>query len=91
MASMTTIEPGWYPDPADPATQRYWDGGAWTEIWDIATRQANGNLYWLMVEFAAPVTAAEFLFSTKVGYGFDGYGNIDVAVLIEIPRGDMSR
>jgi uncharacterized RDD family membrane protein YckC len=29
MASMTTIEPGWYPDPADPATQRYWDGDAW--------------------------------------------------------------
>lgn len=29
MASMTTIEPGWYPDPADPTTQRYWDGGAW--------------------------------------------------------------
>jgi uncharacterized RDD family membrane protein YckC len=29
MASMTTIEPGWYPDPADPATQRYWDGEAW--------------------------------------------------------------
>lgn len=26
---MTTIEPGWYQDPADPATQRYWDGSAW--------------------------------------------------------------
>ncbi|THV28009.1 RDD family protein [Glycomyces paridis] len=26
---MSTIAPGWYPDPADPATQRYWDGGAW--------------------------------------------------------------
>ena len=26
---MTTIEPGWYEDPADPATQRYWDGSAW--------------------------------------------------------------
>ncbi|GAB3648248.1 RDD family protein [Glycomyces tarimensis] len=26
---MTTIEPGWYRDPADPATQRYWDGAAW--------------------------------------------------------------
>jgi len=26
---MTTIEPGWYADPADPATQRYWDGAAW--------------------------------------------------------------
>ncbi|MCH7229487.1 RDD family protein [Glycomyces sp. L485] len=26
---MTTIEPGWYRDPAEPATQRYWDGSAW--------------------------------------------------------------
>ncbi|THV33932.1 RDD family protein [Glycomyces buryatensis] len=26
---MTMIEPGWYKDPADPATQRYWDGSAW--------------------------------------------------------------
>ncbi|WP_035738885.1 RDD family protein [Glycomyces arizonensis] len=26
---MTTIEPGWYQDPAEPATQRYWDGSAW--------------------------------------------------------------
>ncbi|MEU5875410.1 RDD family protein [Glycomyces sp. NPDC047369] len=26
---MTTIEPGWYADPADPSTQRYWDGSAW--------------------------------------------------------------
>ena len=23
--------PGWYPDPHDPATQRYWDGARWTE------------------------------------------------------------
>jgi hypothetical protein len=23
--------PGWYPDPHDPATQRYWDGAQWTE------------------------------------------------------------
>lgn len=22
---------GWYPDPYDPATQRYWDGARWTE------------------------------------------------------------
>lgn len=26
---MTKIEPGWYPDPADHAVQRYWDGSAW--------------------------------------------------------------
>lgn len=29
-AAMSTIEPGWYPDPADPATQRYWDGATWS-------------------------------------------------------------
>lgn len=23
--------PGWYPDPADPAAVRYWDGATWTE------------------------------------------------------------
>ncbi|ROO62747.1 uncharacterized protein DUF2510 [Micromonospora sp. Llam0] len=26
---MTSISPGWYKDPADPTTQRYWDGGGW--------------------------------------------------------------
>ena len=23
--------PGWYPDPHDPYTQRYWDGAQWTD------------------------------------------------------------
>lgn len=23
--------PGWYPDPKDSSTNRYWDGGAWTD------------------------------------------------------------
>ena len=26
---MTDIAPGWYKDPADPTTQRYWDGEGW--------------------------------------------------------------
>lgn len=26
---MTEIAPGWYKDPADPTTQRYWDGEGW--------------------------------------------------------------
>ena len=26
---MTSIEPGWYKDPAEPTTQRYWDGEGW--------------------------------------------------------------
>ncbi|MDG4768391.1 RDD family protein [Solwaraspora sp. WMMD406] len=26
---MSAIPPGWYKDPAEPTTQRYWDGGGW--------------------------------------------------------------
>ena len=26
---MSVIQPGWYPDPAEPTTQRYWDGEGW--------------------------------------------------------------
>jgi uncharacterized RDD family membrane protein YckC len=26
---VSTIPPGWYKDPADPATQRWWDGEGW--------------------------------------------------------------
>lgn len=26
---MSDIVPGWYKDPADPSTQRYWDGDGW--------------------------------------------------------------
>ena len=26
---MTNISPGWYQDPAEPTTQRYWDGEGW--------------------------------------------------------------
>lgn len=36
----TTPTPaGWYPDPADPAVRRYWDGTAWTadQDWDNPT------------------------------------------------------
>ncbi|HEY9482572.1 MAG TPA: DUF2510 domain-containing protein, partial [Micromonosporaceae bacterium] len=26
---MSEIASGWYKDPADPTTQRYWDGEVW--------------------------------------------------------------
>ena len=29
--SDSTPGPGWYPDPADPAGHRYWDGTSWTD------------------------------------------------------------
>ncbi|MBF4462269.1 MULTISPECIES: DUF2510 domain-containing protein [unclassified Rathayibacter] len=28
---MSNAAPGWYPDPTQTATQRYWDGQAWPE------------------------------------------------------------
>jgi uncharacterized RDD family membrane protein YckC len=30
VAFVSDIQPGWYKDPADPSTQRYWDGEGWT-------------------------------------------------------------
>lgn len=50
------------------------EGGVWTPIWEIATKQQNGNLFWLTVDFGTAITAAEFLFSTKSEPGYDGYG-----------------
>lgn len=28
---MSQTPPGWYPDPHDPTSTRYWDGQQWTE------------------------------------------------------------
>lgn len=58
----------------------FFEGGAWTPIWEIATRQQNGNLFWLTVDFGKAITAAEFLFSTKTEPGYDGYGISQVSI-----------
>lgn len=39
---MTAPPPGWYRDPAQPATLRYWDGGAWTAHRQTAVSLAGG-------------------------------------------------
>ena len=43
--------PGWYSDPNDPATQRYWDGTQWTE------NRAPGAAV-VPAAYAAPVAPA---------------------------------
>ena len=61
-------------------TMSYYDGDSWSPIWGIATKQENGNLFWLSIAFDAPVTMAELLFSTKVGGGYDGYSISSVSI-----------
>jgi Protein of unknown function (DUF2510) len=34
--------PGWRPDPADPARERYWDGVAWTDQYRTAPTRVVG-------------------------------------------------
>lgn len=39
--------PGWYPDPDQPQTQRYWDGDDWTDQRAPLAVQASGSGGWL--------------------------------------------
>ncbi len=34
---------GWYPDPSDPSSQRYWDGAQWTEHTRATPAEASGG------------------------------------------------
>lgn len=44
-----SIPAGWYPDPQNPAQRRYWDGAAWTELF-----QQPGQPYPAGPELKAP-------------------------------------
>ncbi|SDB88962.1 Protein of unknown function [Raineyella antarctica] len=45
LSTPPAVPAGWYPDPADPARQRYWDGGQWTQYTNPASgeEQAYGQ------------------------------------------------
>ena len=39
---VATPPAGWYPDPHDGATQRFWDGRTWTVSWPGEPKDLNG-------------------------------------------------
>lgn len=51
----TLPDPGWYPDPADPTTQRYHSGRAWTSWSRIRERQAPTHAQLAQVYSVAPL------------------------------------
>ena len=63
--SGTSTPPGWYPDPSNPAQQRYWDGTAWSDATAPGAAAAAAPSYGVP---AAP-TGADYG-TTQVGYGY---------------------
>jgi hypothetical protein len=67
--------PAWYPDPAAPGSQRYWDGRQWTAY---ATPQANSFQQW-----AAYAPQQQYPYR-QYRRGLSGGARIGVAVAVGI-------
>lgn len=52
---MTSVVPGWYPDPSGAPLQRYWDGWQWTPH----TQAAPDAVQMQMLEIARSQNAAQ--------------------------------
>lgn len=61
-----TSPPGWYPDPGNAASQRYWDGREWTELVSVSAAplmrgDSNGDRRgmsaWAIVAFVVAILA----------------------------------
>jgi uncharacterized RDD family membrane protein YckC len=62
--SGTSTPPGWYPDPSNPAQQRYWDGNAWSDATAPGAPAAPAAPGYGVP--GAPAYGA----TTQVGYGY---------------------
>jgi hypothetical protein len=58
-----TTPPGWYPDPSNPSSQRWWDGQAWGAAQETPAAGAP----------SAPPTYGSSGYGSS-GYGASGYG-----------------
>ena len=64
--------PGWYPDPHDPRSNRYWDGFQWLPQ-PPAQRGRTASTWVLIVTGAiTAVIAAIVIFALIVTHGFSG-------------------
>jgi hypothetical protein len=81
--------PGWYPDPNDAATQRYWDGNDWTE--NRAPAQATAQAKTNGLSIAALVLGILWLYwigsVLALVFGYMGKKQIDESGGMQTGRG----
>jgi hypothetical protein len=82
-ATGTSAPAGWYPDPADRARGRYWNGIAWTELFHTpgqpfpagaepkAPPGTDGNTVWIWLVVFAPLLPVLLLLFVPWGSMFD--------------------
>jgi hypothetical protein len=75
---LSQTPPGWYPDPQDPTSTRYWDGENWTEnrapaqepLAPTGPQKSGPNLLLIAIPVAIAVVAVIVILAT----GGDGDG-----------------
>lgn len=80
--------PGWYPDPHEPGSLRYFDGQVWTEH----RHQEDGKLpaigSWLSSTFS--VVAENFVPAVLLSLGLQLVGSVMLWVLVQWAVGDLA-
>lgn len=73
---MTQQAPGWYPDPNLPDSERYWNGGAWTnDVRKLGTAKARRKGWLIAVGVAVVALAGYITFSAITGFGSKSEGD----------------